>query len=227
MNYQRIYDQIISRRSNSRLNEYCELHHIIPKSIGGSNDSNNLVYLTAREHFICHLLLVHIHKDTPNYFKMVKAFFMMQTSSNNQQRYITSRKFAMLREQYSLLQSDNVKGNRNPNYGNVWCVEENATSCVNRKLFPKDYIPNGWVSTKEFKLRNRPPTKKGKVVSKQSNSNHKEEKKLKLTKWCELYCSVGFDKFVEITGYKFTKQNLVQQFSKWVPTFIPQNGKPR
>lgn len=39
--------------------QYCELHHIIPKSINNSlkNDKTNLVYLTAREHYICHRLL--------------------------------------------------------------------------------------------------------------------------------------------------------------------------
>lgn len=76
----------------------------------------------------------------------------MQTFSNNQQRFITSRKFAKLREDHSRLQSDKVKGNKNPNYGKVWCVEENATSCVNKKLFPKNSIPMGWVSTTKFKL---------------------------------------------------------------------------
>lgn len=37
---------------------YYESHHIIPKSMGGNNSKSNLVRLTAREHFICHLLLV-------------------------------------------------------------------------------------------------------------------------------------------------------------------------
>jgi len=36
---------------------YTEKHHIIPSSLGGTNDKNNLVKLTAKEHFICHLLL--------------------------------------------------------------------------------------------------------------------------------------------------------------------------
>ncbi len=36
---------------------YVELHHIIPRSLGGSNEADNLVCLTAREHCIAHLLL--------------------------------------------------------------------------------------------------------------------------------------------------------------------------
>ena len=39
-------------------NAYHETHHIIPKSLGGTNIKDNLVKLTAKEHFICHLLLV-------------------------------------------------------------------------------------------------------------------------------------------------------------------------
>ena len=34
-----------------------EHHHIIPKSLGGSNDRSNIKLVSYREHFICHLLL--------------------------------------------------------------------------------------------------------------------------------------------------------------------------
>lgn len=34
-----------------------ELHHILPKCMGGDNAKTNLVRLTPREHYICHLLL--------------------------------------------------------------------------------------------------------------------------------------------------------------------------
>ena len=51
------YLRIIASAQNRSLNSYCEIHHIIPRSIGGTDDDANLVKLTAREHFICHLLL--------------------------------------------------------------------------------------------------------------------------------------------------------------------------
>lgn len=53
--YYKIIDNAKSRISTNDV--YTEIHHIIPKSLGGSNDKINLVKLTAREHFICHLLL--------------------------------------------------------------------------------------------------------------------------------------------------------------------------
>ena len=51
MDYQKIYDQIIERAKNRQLEGYKEKHHIIPKCVGGTNDKENLVELTAREHF--------------------------------------------------------------------------------------------------------------------------------------------------------------------------------
>lgn len=58
--YSRWYFSIIEKaRSLNRTKgtEYFESHHIIPKSMGGTNDLFNLVLLTAREHFIVHCLL--------------------------------------------------------------------------------------------------------------------------------------------------------------------------
>ena len=47
----------IIRNANSNSGSYVEKHHIIPRCIGGSDHKENLVSLTAREHFVCHLLL--------------------------------------------------------------------------------------------------------------------------------------------------------------------------
>jgi hypothetical protein len=85
MNYKRIYDQIIDRAKNRDLIGYREKHHIIPICIGGSNSKQNIVELTAREHFICHLIL---HKLNPENSKLFYAFSMMLINSKNQNRYV-------------------------------------------------------------------------------------------------------------------------------------------
>ena len=72
-------------------NLYVEKHHIIPKSMGGDNSKENIAILTAREHFICHLLLTKMTLGNNNY-KMKFAFSCMFMTSNNQQRY-TSKLF--------------------------------------------------------------------------------------------------------------------------------------
>jgi len=52
--YFSIVNEAVKRKSVDIL---YEKHHIIPRSLGGSNENKNLVNLSLREHFICHLLL--------------------------------------------------------------------------------------------------------------------------------------------------------------------------
>ena len=63
MDYESIYYSIIkSGIERKETNGYYEVHHILPRSLGGNDDKNNLVKLSAREHFICHLLLVKMYE---------------------------------------------------------------------------------------------------------------------------------------------------------------------
>ena len=56
--YTRWYYDIINRaQTRAFLTSYSETHHIIPRSLQGNDEQNNLVKLTAREHFIAHWLL--------------------------------------------------------------------------------------------------------------------------------------------------------------------------
>ena len=62
MDYQKIYDQLIGRAIHRlSISGYKETHHIVPKSMGGTDDQHNLVDLTAREHFIAHNCLARIY----------------------------------------------------------------------------------------------------------------------------------------------------------------------
>lgn len=54
-----------------------ENHHIIPKCLGGSNDTNNLVMLSPKAHFICHWLLTKMMKKEAHKQKMFYAFNFM------------------------------------------------------------------------------------------------------------------------------------------------------
>ena len=62
------YDHLISFASSRGLNKsslpfYTEEHHIVPKCMLGTNEENNLVLLTYREHILAHLLLYAIYPD--------------------------------------------------------------------------------------------------------------------------------------------------------------------
>jgi hypothetical protein len=61
MDYQKIYNNIIERGKNRILTGYKERHHIIPRCMGGANDTINLVFLTPEEHYVCHQLLVKLY----------------------------------------------------------------------------------------------------------------------------------------------------------------------
>jgi ssDNA-binding Zn-finger/Zn-ribbon topoisomerase 1 len=92
MNYQRIYNLLVEKAQNrTTLDGYKESHHIIPRGLGGSNDSSNLVDFTAREHFIAHLLLAKIYGGG-----MWHAAHMM----SNMKRY-TNRKYETARKEHA------------------------------------------------------------------------------------------------------------------------------
>lgn len=76
--YTKWYYNIINRAQSRVLPEevYTEKHHVIPRSLGGSDDSGNIAVLTAREHWICHLLLTKMTTGNDRY-KMAYALNMM------------------------------------------------------------------------------------------------------------------------------------------------------
>jgi hypothetical protein len=106
MDYKRIYYKICNRAKDEYQNgvrekfkrnfsgyTYYEGHHVIPVCLGGGGRSdnwlhNNIVPLTAREHFIAHWLL---HLIYPNNLNLKRAFSSMcRLKDKNQSRYVPS-----------------------------------------------------------------------------------------------------------------------------------------
>lgn len=124
--YKNWYNQIIASGKSSRLPGY-ERHHILPKSLGGTDDKLNLIYITTREHFVCHWLLTKIYPTGEEHWKMLNALRMMRAGNPNQARYntkITSRVYAKLKEEYSRLQSERVSKENNPMFGDKFFRSE-------------------------------------------------------------------------------------------------------
>lgn len=93
MNYQKIYDDICKRGQVRVLSKdiYTEKHHIIPRCLGGSDEKSNLTGLTAKEHYLVHLILA--RKLYPQNSKLWFALHRMIYSCNEfQERYIPSGK---------------------------------------------------------------------------------------------------------------------------------------
>jgi hypothetical protein len=99
--YSKYYYNIIANAKSRAFAEniYTEKHHIIPKSLGGSNSASNLVRLTAREHFICHRLLVRITIGQARN-KMVHALWRMCNSLKSDYK-VTSKTYETARQAHS------------------------------------------------------------------------------------------------------------------------------
>lgn len=116
--YEKWYGQIVQRAKDRVLNGYYERHHILPRSLGGLDTSDNLVCLTAREHFICHWLLTKFTVGEAR-DKMVYALRMMRANKSGQ-RYTsktTARVYENLKIEYSEIQRQRILGENNPMYG--------------------------------------------------------------------------------------------------------------
>lgn len=74
MNYQLHYDALIARARNRVIDGYVEIHHVVPRCLGGSDEPKNLVQLTAEEHFVAHQLL---HRLYPNVKGLAFALIAM------------------------------------------------------------------------------------------------------------------------------------------------------
>lgn len=86
--YTNTYFNIIRLAQQRKLdkNTYYENHHIIPRSIEKSisKESWNIISLTAREHFLCHKLLVKMTTGS-NRSKMVYALWGLTNQHNKNQ----------------------------------------------------------------------------------------------------------------------------------------------
>jgi hypothetical protein len=179
--YTTIYYQIIDKAKLRKIpNTYYEKHHIIPKSLGGTNKKENLVALTAREHFICHWLLTKMVVDQNSKWKMINALgFMIWSENENQQRYkINSRLYEQLRKKHSEHKSWAQYGERNGFYGKQHSLE--TKQIMSEKA--KGRIP--WNKGKPFKGagmtgKNHSEKTKQRLSEIKKHFKHNEESKKK------------------------------------------------
>jgi hypothetical protein len=97
--YTRCYYNIINfakSRASGTLS-YVERHHIIPKSLGGTNESENIVTLSAREHLICHMLLIKMTSGNDKSKMAFAAWRMVFGGHTHKRAKVTSRTYATLK----------------------------------------------------------------------------------------------------------------------------------
>lgn len=127
MNYHVVYDSLIAKaQARAKLDEYGEYHHILPKALfpEKEHDPLNIVFLTAREHLVAHLLLAKIYGG-----KMIFAAMAMSNSGK-----YNSRRYSWLREKYSAYMSEERMGEKNPMFGRKLTPEQLQKRVVRRGI---------------------------------------------------------------------------------------------
>jgi hypothetical protein len=103
MNHQKIYDNIIFKaklKNRKKIKKtdinyvYYEKHHIISKCLGGGEENENKVLLTAKEHYVCHKLLTYIYSKN----RKIACAFNLMTFDKRGKHNISSRDYAYARE---------------------------------------------------------------------------------------------------------------------------------
>lgn len=140
--------------------DYIENHHIIPKSFGGSNNNGNMVSLTLREHYICHVLLT---KFTTGEHRK-KMCWALHRMTHTKNYVLNSRQYEYARK----IHSENVSKNH-PSYSDSEWSKRNSESNkkhwehnVTRRKQASENFKNHWKDNYEEMANNsRENGKKG------------------------------------------------------------------
>ena len=147
MNYQKHYDLLCERARTRQLDSYTEKHHIIPKCMGGTDESDNLVALTPEEHYVAHQLLVKIY---PSHSGLVWAAMQMTWHSVSKKR-INNKLHGWLKRKNQKLAKQRI-GKKNGSYGRHWYHHPKTLEKI--KCKPEE-VPNGFVRGGSPKINNK------------------------------------------------------------------------
>lgn len=117
--YTKWYFSIMTNAANnsrSKRQGYYEKHHIIPKCnpFCGGNNKENLVLLTAKEHFIAHALLVRM---TEGEYRHKMRCALMRFKHGNRKSYVNGRIYESNKIKLMRERSLRFAGTGNPFYG--------------------------------------------------------------------------------------------------------------
>jgi hypothetical protein len=121
--------------------------------MSGTDNKENIIKLTAREHFLCHILLAKANKHTKYFYKLVRASIMMGCQSDVHERYINSRLYETMKIQFANNRRSEMTGTGNTMYGKRWCynVETGATCLIHHT----DDVPVGYTSGRHEKTKSQ------------------------------------------------------------------------
>ena len=127
MTYKEFIENILSTRGNYGISntEYYEIHHIVPRCMGGSDDASNKVRLYAKEHYEAHRLLA---LENPDNEKLTYAWwcFVNGWNAEKQERYVvTAEEYEEAKIEYAKMISKKNAGENSVFYGQHLFGESN------------------------------------------------------------------------------------------------------
>jgi len=162
-----------------------ELHHTIPRSLGGSNNEENLVLLTFKEHYICHLLLCKM-LDGKNRYKM--AWALSQLTSKH--RITNSKQFEAGRimlskcakgipksEDWKKFMSEKNKGENNPMHKSKGRISSlKKLSKEQRSEYGKKGAKSNWEKMKSLGYTSPPGLSSKESIDKMTETKRRQAK---------------------------------------------------
>jgi hypothetical protein len=133
MDYKKSYDILVqsakvrgwsvNRSRKTKQVGYYEIHHIVPRHLGGSDEPNNLVGLTPEEHFYSHWFLANIHGGP-----MWGALIALCNDTRVTKRQLHRRAIPSFAKCYAVARlkyAESILGDRHPNWkgGKPLCVD--------------------------------------------------------------------------------------------------------
>lgn len=196
--YKLKYEKFILVLKNRILpeNEYFEIHHILPRSLGGTDDKDNLIKLTAREHYIAHAMLLKMKFQGVYHSKMAYAFctflYGFKHKKHKESYKFSSRLYEVFKKKLSEAISSQQSGEGNPFYGKKHSRETKDKIRAYRKgkkleeIFSPEQVENIRLANKNRVIREESKLKR-KAGQKQywSNKENKEKRSLQTKKQWE------------------------------------------
>lgn len=184
-----------------------ECHHIVPRSIDASvvKELNNLVHLTLKEHYICHLLLPKMLKSTYHYSKMVFALNQLASKHGHGKN---SKAYSANKKRYS---------EENSKKGKQYYIDNPEAKKIVKKTFKEaherlgiDYSSSEWL---DRSLHSEESRKKSKETL-QSKEHRKKCSERELAKGKEKLSEIGRNRQKIQIEKAIEKYGSIEEYNK-------------
>lgn len=185
---------------------YYEKHHILPKCfrLGGEKDPFNIVALTGKEHFICHLLLVKMISDKSLKMKLSCAALRMCYTNGVDRHKVCGIMYELIRK--------NLSESKIGTKGKLW-TEEQRKKLENRVPHNK-----GKSMTEEHKQHLREVRKQQKISPRSKETKNKISLALKgRPRSEETKLKMQLNRKTSVLGTKWWNNGIINKRSISVP----------